>query len=98
MSVFIIGGDNLGKINENMEKIGHQVIMHVAGRKNSTCRNFQIPGDTDLVLVLTDFVNHNLMKKVKKEAEKSEIEIIFAKRSWSSIYTKLKKNDRVRCN
>ncbi len=72
--------------------------MHVAGRKNSACRNFQIPCNTDLVLVLTDFVNHNLMKKAKKEVEKNEIDILYSKRSWSSIYTKLQENKMILCN
>ncbi|MCK4258618.1 MAG: DUF2325 domain-containing protein [Halanaerobiales bacterium] len=74
------------------------MIMHVAGRKNSACRNFQIPCNTDLVLVLTDFVNHNLMKKAKKEVEKNEIDILYSKRSWSSIYTKLQENKMILCN
>ena len=48
-----------------------------------------IPMTMDLIIVLHDYVNHNLMYVTKKRAKEANIPVIFARRSWSSIYKKL---------
>jgi len=40
--------------------------------------------------MLYDFVNHNLAHKIKNFAENRGVPIVYAKRSWSSIYQKMK--------
>jgi len=87
--VFIIGGDTLGKLEHKIAELGFDDITHFSGRKKGVCRNFQLPRGVDMVLVLTDYVNHNLMQKVKVEARSKDIKLFFAKRSWSSINKKL---------
>ncbi|MCK8826677.1 DUF2325 domain-containing protein [Natroniella acetigena] len=86
MSVLIIGGDNLGKIPAKLTKLGAELIRHTTGRK---CKNCVIPSDTDMILVLTDYVNHNLCEMAKCNAKKCQIPILFSRRSWSCIYKKL---------
>lgn len=89
MSLFIAGGDGLGKIKNEMKKLGFNDIIHFPGRRKSEHRNFQLPSEVDMVLVLTDYINHSLMQKIKDEARSKDVKLLFAKRSWSSIHKKL---------
>ncbi len=54
-------------------------------------RNFEIPSETDFVLVMTDYINHAVMRKVKRAAKDSDVSVIYARRSWSAIYKKLER-------
>lgn len=91
MSLLIVGADNLGNIEDKVKNIGFNDIMHLSGRNKSSFRGFNMPVDIDMVLVLTDYIHHSAMKKVKKEAKDKNIDIIYARRSWSSIYKKLER-------
>lgn len=83
-SILVIGGDRLGNIIELLEGKGFQEIYHVTGRKNSQT-GVKIPTGVQLILVLTDFVNHNLAKTVKSQAKDRKLPILFCKRSCSDI-------------
>ncbi|TVL99347.1 MAG: dihydroorotate dehydrogenase [Candidatus Brocadia sp. WS118] len=89
MSVIIVGGDHLGSIPKELDKIGITEIQHLTGRTGQKMRG-KIPEKVDFIILLYDFVNHNLAYKVKKLAINRNIPIIYAKRSWSSIYQKIK--------
>ena len=91
MSIMIIGADNLGNIKDNVKDIGFTDIIHLSGRSKGDFRSFQLPIDIDMILVLTDYINHTAMKVVKREAKDKNIDVVFAKRSWASIYKKLEK-------
>ncbi len=88
MSILIVGGDHLGSIPKELKKIGLDDIQHVSGRNKNGIKK-GIPVTVGLIIVLHDFVNHNLAHVIKKSAKKLNIPVIFARRSWSSIYTKL---------
>lgn len=92
MSLLIIGADSLGNIRDNIKKIGFTDIMHLSGRNKSVFRGFKIPVDIDMILILTDYIHHNAMKKVKKEAKDKSVDVIYARRSWSAIYKKLEQS------
>ncbi len=49
----------------------------------------KIPENVDFIILLYDYVNHNLAYKIKKLAVNRNIPIVYAKRSWSSIYQKI---------
>lgn len=87
-SLLIIGGDHLGKITEKLEEEGYNKVIHINGRKTQMIRK-SIPDKVDLILVLTDFINHNLSGVIKRKANEQGIPICFSKRSWSSILEKL---------
>ena len=89
MSVIIVGGDRLGSIPEKLRTAGFDEIQRLTGRKRRKAQEFDIPEEMDLVLVLTDYLSHNLMQTVKKEAKKKNISLVFSRRSWSSIYKKM---------
>jgi len=80
--VLVIGGDNLGSIEKNLRSFGFDGVQHVKGRNQY---RLEITADTELILVLVDFVNHNLAKWAKSEARALNLPIVFSRRSWSTI-------------
>lgn len=84
MSIFIVGGDRLGNIEQNLIKYGFKDIIHTSGRKKKHYR-VELPKQADYVLVFTDFICHNTCKYIKNEAKAKGVPIIFCKRSWSHI-------------
>lgn len=89
MSVLIVGGDHLGGIPKELDKLGVNEVRHLTGRSGQKIRD-GIPEKMDFIIMLYDFVNHNLAHKIKNLAENKDIPILYAKRSWSSIYQKMK--------
>ncbi|SJZ71175.1 DUF2325 domain-containing protein [Selenihalanaerobacter shriftii] len=86
MSITIIGGDKLGKIPNRLKQLGFDCVSHITGRK---CKACHLTKETDMVLVLTDYVSHNLCNQVKAQAKDKDLSILFCRRSWARIYKKL---------
>lgn len=84
-SLLIVGADHLGSIPKKLKGLGFKRITHLNGRKVQMVKR-DIPSDTDLILVLTDYINHNLISVLKKKASEQDVPICYAKRSWCSIY------------
>ncbi|WP_096202008.1 DUF2325 domain-containing protein [Bacillus sp. FJAT-45350] len=95
-SLLIVGADHLGKIPSKLEGIGFREIIHINGRKVQQVKK-EIPNHIDLILVLTDYINHNLSTVLKKKASEQEIPICYAKRSWCSIYQAIGKCEQHQC-
>lgn len=89
MSVLLIGGDRIGSITQKLKENGFDNIQHVTGRKHGN-RNIKISSKIDLVLVLVDFVEHNLVEIVKKQSKKAGVRVEFSKRSWTSMESNLR--------
>ena len=88
MSILIVGGDNIELINCNLCKNGYCVAKHISGRKNKH-KCMDIPKNIDLILVLTDYVNHGVSNRVKKESKRLGIKTIYSKRAWSCVESSL---------
>ncbi len=88
-SMLVIGADHLGTIPQKLTSIGFDQVLHISGRKVQMVKK-AIPENISFILVLTDYVNHNLSTVIKKQAKDQSIPIFFAKRSWCSIYKTLK--------
>lgn len=89
MSVVVIGGDHLGGIRDKLADYGMTELVHVSGRKNMDGKRVTLSDRTGLVLILTDYVNHGLMNRVKDEAKLLNIPVVFARRSWSALCKEL---------
>ncbi|MCI1945238.1 DUF2325 domain-containing protein [Clostridium luticellarii] len=85
MSILVIGGDKLGNIKDKLKENGFNKIDHISGRKKGD-RKIKISEGTDLVLVLTDYIGHNISEIIKNQSKRSDVTIMFCKRSWSSMY------------
>ncbi|RSK26593.1 DUF2325 domain-containing protein [Bacillus sp. HMF5848] len=88
-SLLIVGADHLGVIPEKLSALGFEEILHMNGRKVQMVKR-EIPENISYILVLTDYVNHNLSTVIKQRAKNQSIPIFYAKRSWSSIFQTLK--------
>ncbi|NEZ47146.1 DUF2325 domain-containing protein [Clostridium niameyense] len=85
MSAFVVGGDRINTIKENLKEMGFDEINHISGRRKRH-RKLQVPVNTDLVLVLTDFIGHNVVESVKEQVKANkDTQVIYAKRSWTNI-------------
>jgi hypothetical protein len=84
VSVFIVGGDYLGNIPAKLKGFGFTEIMHLSGRKKGHV-TVEIPSQVDVVLVLTNYVNHGCAVKIKEKARKMGVRTLFARRAWSHI-------------
>ncbi|MEW5763040.1 MAG: DUF2325 domain-containing protein [Bacillota bacterium] len=84
MSVLVIGGDRLGRIPDRLRNAGFAEVEHVTGRKKRDVL-FRIAAHHDVVVVLTDFVNHGLARRIKEQAKDEGKHVVFARRSWSDI-------------
>ncbi|OAH57417.1 MULTISPECIES: DUF2325 domain-containing protein [Bacillaceae] len=89
-SLLVVGGDKIDKLADKLEHHGFDEVIHVSGRKAKMVKT-NIPQKVDLILVLTDYINHNLSSVIKRKANEQSIPICFAKRSWSSIYKEVEK-------
>ncbi|WP_257351022.1 DUF2325 domain-containing protein [Pseudalkalibacillus decolorationis] len=88
-SLLIVGADHLGVIPDKLVSVGFDKVVHISGRKVQMVKK-GIPENISSILVLTDYVNHNLSAVIKQRAKNQAIPIFYAKRSWCSIYQAIK--------
>lgn len=86
MSVLVVGADEITPIRAVLSNLGAKKIEHWDGRNENRVNRKTIPADTQCVVMLTSFLNHNTMKKIKSDAKKRNIPIVCAKRSVSCVY------------
>jgi len=86
MSVLVIGGDKIDAIKTILQCMGFLNITHWDGRNHTTTCKKEIPHNVDYVLMVTDFINHNVMYKFKNDAKKRNIPVVCSKRSSSCVF------------
>ena len=86
MSVLVIGADEITPIKAVLKDLGASKVEHWDARNENRVNRKPIPNDTQCVVMLTSFLNHNTMKKIKGEAKKRNIPIVYAKRSVSCVF------------
>lgn len=82
MTVLIVGADRLGNIPRKLHTEGAKEIIHWNGRRKSFL-NKAIPKNIDKVIIYYDFINHNFMLNIKRQAKKNSIPIVYCKRAIS---------------
>ena len=91
MSVLVIGGDNISSIKVILGKLGANVSKHWDARKKSSAPKKKIPQNIDCIIMLTSYLNHNVMYKYKNIAKKQNIPYICAKHSSNCVHEEYKK-------
>jgi len=84
MSVLIIGADKVSRLETLLKSLGATKTTHWDSRRNSTSHKI-IPVNTDVVIMLTDFLKHNSMSYFKKSAKKMDIPLLCVRRGSKSI-------------
>ncbi|MDR1976359.1 MAG: DUF2325 domain-containing protein [Campylobacteraceae bacterium] len=87
MSVLVIGADEINPIRAVLNDLGADEVVHWDARKKSSVNRKIIPQNTQCIVMLTSFLNHNTMKLFKSEAKKRNIPVVCAKRSVSCVYS-----------
>lgn len=86
MNAMVVGADRLGNIPDALAGMGIQIHRHVTGRASAHQRSVQsLPRDTDLLILFTDFLNHNAMKGYRGQAQAQGIPVIACRRSASCL-------------
>lgn len=65
MSVLVIGADEITPIKAVLYDLGAKKIEHWDARNENRVNRKPIPCDTECIVMLTSFLNHNTMKKLK---------------------------------
>jgi len=86
MNAILVGADRLGNIPDSLAGFGIRIQRHVTGRSSTHQRSTPVlPRDTDLLILFTDFLNHNAMKSYRNQAQVQGIPVIACRRSASCL-------------
>ncbi len=91
MNAVVVGADRLGNIPDSLARFGITVGRHVTGRLPVHQRISSLPRGTDLVILFTDFLNHNVMKNYRNQAQNQGIPVIACRRSASCLVESLQR-------
>jgi hypothetical protein len=80
MTAVIVGGDYIRQIEKILAGKGVKRVEHWAGRKPGDLRK-SFPKDTRFVVMLYDYLSHSLARKVKEDAERMGLPILYCRRS-----------------
>ncbi len=88
MTALIVGGDHVESIRKAMSARGMERIEHWNGRKPGDLRK-SLPKETDLVVVLYDYLSHTMLRKIKTDTAGTGIPVIHCRRSLGQLCRKL---------
>jgi len=88
MTALIVGGDYVDSLKREIVAHGHEDVEHWSGRKTGFTRR-TIPDHAQLVVVLCDYVNHNLAIGLKRQARQSGTALLFCRHSVNDLRRKL---------
>lgn len=93
MTILIVGGDYVTSFKHLISTQRHARIEHWSGRKKGWNKR-SFPNETQLVVVICDYVNHSLANAVKEKASRSGIPLVYCHRSVNELKCKLRNIDQ----
>ena len=87
MSLLILGGDRINPILDVLEELGVTDVIHWTARNQKKGRKKakKIPIKVDMVLMLTNFLNHNSMNHYRAEAKSKDLPIVYSTRNIDCV-------------
>jgi hypothetical protein len=86
MNAMLIGADTLGNIPGALNDFGITIQRHITGRLRSDQRKLdKLPAGTELVILFTDFLGHNVMRHFRELAQRENIRFIACRRSVCAL-------------
>ncbi|WP_114637165.1 DUF2325 domain-containing protein [Polynucleobacter necessarius] len=76
MTVLIVGGDCISSITKYLAQNGYDQIQHWDARRNGDTHRY-MPQNTRLVVILINFLNHGMARKIKRNAEQLGVPVLF---------------------
>lgn len=90
MNALVVGADRLGNIPDVLSSFGIRIGNHVSGRDTSHQRRAcALPAGTDLVILFTDFLGHNVMRRFREAAQREDVMVVCCRRSTCALYSAL---------
>lgn len=78
----IVGADRLGNIPDLLRDHNISITHHISGRDPAhQKKTLHLPTGTEIVILLTDFLGHNVMKTFRQAAQKGGIQVVACRRS-----------------
>lgn len=87
-TALIVGGDQIDGIKQVLASRGISEIRHWSGRKVGDGKKV-IPHDTELIVLVTDWISHNFTHKIKQAAAKRGVKIVYTPNGPSALNTRL---------
>jgi len=87
-SALIVGGDQIDGIKQVLVNYGIDHINHWSGRKVGD-GNKVIPHDTKFIVLITNWISHSITHKVKKNALKRGIKVIYTPNGSAALRNRL---------
>lgn len=82
LSAVIVGADRLGNIPDLLRGHNISITHHISGRDPAhQKKTLALPSGTQIVILLTDFLGHNVMKTFRNAALKSGVKVVACRRS-----------------
>lgn len=86
ISAVIVGADRLGNIPALLNTHNIKIKQHISGREPShQKKNLALPSGTELLILLTDFLGHNVMKAFRSAAQRGGVKVVACRRSVCSV-------------
>lgn len=86
VSAVIVGADRLGNIPDVLKGHNISILQHISGRDPShQKKTLQLPSGAQLLILLTDFLGHNVMKTFRAAAQRSGVRVLACRRSVCSV-------------
>ena len=86
MNAIVVGADRLGNIPDALQEYGIRVTRHVSGRDAAHQRKLSsLPKGTELLILFTDFLGHNVMRHFRALAQADAVPIVACRRSVSCV-------------
>ena len=87
-SILIVGGDKIQGIKNILCQFEVDDINHWSGRKVGV-GNKVIPQDTQLIVLITDWISHKFTKKIKETAAKRGVRIVYTPNGSVALLARL---------
>ena len=86
MNAMLIGADTLGNIPAVLDSFGITIQRHLSGRNSAHQRKLdRLPAGTELLILFTDFLGHNVMRHFRALASQEKVRFIACRRSVCSL-------------
>ncbi|TDR81963.1 DUF2325 domain-containing protein [Paludibacterium purpuratum] len=86
MNAMLVGADTLGNIPDVLNQFGITIQRHVSGRNSAHQRKLdKLPVDTELLILFTDFLGHNVMRHFRALASQENVRFIACRRSVCAL-------------
>lgn len=86
MKATLVGADRLGNIPQALLERGIDVLRHISAREPAGQRRSNgLPAGTELLILFTDFLNHNAMRAFRQAAQEQGIPVVACRRSVACL-------------